>query len=267
MAIVYVTTGPWGTGTGAPNSAAQVDGNFFDVDQRVDGLVDDLAEGKRIDTVTYTSNSMTFHFTDGSSQVIPLPIATFTYVGQWTNDTPYSPGHLLTAVNGFYQVLETHTTPPWPALFDPNATDETTDNNRLYELWMPLRDINYDAAIFVPGTLQRDAGELLFLGIANRPMRLGSGDEGAHAYLDVGNDSVGATDIIVSIEKNDVEIGTITFPAGGELDSDGGQVGEFDIPLATDFVARDHYGLRATQSSNAEPSGLSIVLPFVRTDY
>ena len=89
MTIVYVTTGAWGAGTGTPNSAAQVDGNFYDVDQRIVDLDADLAEGKRIDTVTYTSNSMTFHFTDGTSQVIPLPVATLQYVGPWTNSTPY----------------------------------------------------------------------------------------------------------------------------------------------------------------------------------
>ena len=50
MTIVYVTTGAWGAGTGTPNSAAQVDGNFYDVDQRIVDLVADLAEGKRIDT-------------------------------------------------------------------------------------------------------------------------------------------------------------------------------------------------------------------------
>jgi hypothetical protein len=88
MTIVYVTAGAWGGGTGTPNSAAQVDGNFYDVDQRIVDLVADVAEGKRIDTVTYTTNSMTFHFTDGSSQVIPLPVATLTYVGTWTNSTP-----------------------------------------------------------------------------------------------------------------------------------------------------------------------------------
>ena len=54
MTIVYVTTGAWGAGTGTPNSAAQVDGNFYDVDQRIVDLDADLAEGKRIDTVTYT---------------------------------------------------------------------------------------------------------------------------------------------------------------------------------------------------------------------
>jgi hypothetical protein len=266
MTIVYVTTGAWGTGTGTPNSAAQVDGNFYDLDQRVVDLNTALDEGKRIDTVTYTSSSMTFHFTDGTSQVIPLPIATLAYAGPWTNSTPYTRNQMVTAGNGFYQVLQDHTTPPWPAPFDPNATDGSTDNNPLYSLWMPLRDLNYDAAIFAPGSIQRTAGELIFLGIANRPMTLFAGDDGAYAYLDVGNDATGATDIILSIEKNGTEIGTITFSANTDIDTAGGQPGSFNIPAATDFVEGDHYALRVTQSDNAEPSGLSITLPFIRTD-
>lgn len=266
MTIVYVTTGAWGAGTGTPNSAAQVDGNFYDLDQRVVALDADLAEGKRIDYVTYTSNSMTFHYTDGTTQVIPLPVATFTYAGNWANDAHYVRGHLFTADNGFYQVLEDHTTPSWPAEFDPNATDGSTDDNPLYQLWMPLRDVNYDAAIFAPGSIQREAGELIFVGIANRTMLLGAGDEGAYAYLDVGNESTGGTDIIISIEKNRTEIGTITFAAGGEIDTAGGQVGAFSIPAATDFAEGDTYALRITQSDNAEPSGLSVTLPFIRTD-
>jgi len=260
MTIVYVTTGAWGTGTGAPNSAAQVDGNFFDVDQRIVALDADLAEGKRIDTVTYNSGSMTFHYTDGTSQIIPLPVVTMQYVGSWMNSTPYVPGQLITAENGFYQIMEAHTTPAAPAVFDPGATDGTTDDNPLYQLWMPIQDVNYDAAIFVPGSIQREPDDLLFQGIANRTMRLGAGDANAYARLDVGNDAGGATDIIVSIEKNGTEIGTITFAAGG------GDIGEFNIPAATDFAEGDRYALRVTQSDNATPAGLSVTLPFVRTD-
>lgn len=266
MPIIFVTTGPWGTGTGAPNSAAQVDGNFYDVDQRIVGLDAELAVGKRIDTVTYSSNSMTFHFTDGSSQIIPLPVMTMQYVGPWMNSAPYGPGNLITAENGFYQVLQSHTTPAAPAPFDPSATDGSTDNNPLYQLWMPLNDVNYDAAIFVPGSLQRGSDELLFQGIANRTMKLGSGDEGAYAYLDVGNEGTGATDIILSIERNGAEIGTITFDAGGDIDTAGGQAGDFNVPAVTNFAEGDRYALRVTQSDNAEPTGLSVTLPFVRTD-
>lgn len=120
--------------------------------------------------------------------------------------------------------------------------------------------MNYDAAIFVPGSIQRAADELLFQGIANRTMQLGAGNENAYAHLDVGNDAVGATDIIISIEKNGTEIGTITFEAGG------GQAGEFNVPAVTSFAEGDAYALRVTQSDNAAPAGLSVTLPFLRTD-
>src|SRR5262245_22412062 len=258
MTIVYVTTGAWGSGTGSPIAAATVDGNFYDVDQRIVTLNTELATGKRIDTVTYTSNSMTFHFTDGSSQVIALPIATLSYVGAWTNSTPYQRNQMFSANNGFYQFLENHTTPAPPAPFNPNATDGTTAQNPLYQLFMPLRDVNYDAAIFVPGSIQRAAGELLAQFVANRSMNLAAGNANAHAYLDVAN-PVGATSIIISIQKNGTQIGTITFAANT-------QVGSFNIPTAASFVDGDRYGLRVTQSNDATASGLSVILPFVRTD-
>jgi hypothetical protein len=257
MPIIYVTSGTWGAGTGTPNSAAEVDGNFFDVDQRIVDLAADLDEGKRIDTVTYTSNSMTFHFTDGSSQVIPLPIASLTLVGAWTNSTTYFRGNMITVGGlGIFQVLQDHTTPPPPATFDPNATDGS--GNPLYQLWMPLRDVNYDAAVFVPGSIQRAAGELLFEGIANRTMKLPSGTDHAYAHLDIGNS--GSTAIIISIQKNGTEIGTVTFATGGS------KVGSFNIPAETNFAEGDRYALRITQSDNATPSGLAVTLPLLRTD-
>ncbi len=265
MAIVYVTTGAWGTGTGTPNSAAQVDGNFHDVDQRVAGLTADMAEGKRIDHVTYTENSMTFHYTDGSSDVIPLPVATLTMVGEWMNSTTYLRANLVTAHGyGVFQVMIDHTTPPLPAPFDPNAEDGS--GNRLYQLWMPLVDTAYDAMIFMPGSIQRAAGELLFQGVVDRAMQLPNDSSSPRAYLDHGNNAVGATDIILSIEKNEVEIGTITFVAGGTVDAAGGQVGVFSIPVDIDFVVGDRYSLRVTQSANGAPSDLSVTLPFVRMD-
>jgi hypothetical protein len=267
MTIVYVTTGAWGIGTGAPISAAQVDGNFYDVDQRIIDLNADLAEGKRIDTVTYTPTSMTFHFTDGTSQVIPLPIATLTYVGQWTNSTPYTRGQMVSVPGvGMYQVLVDHTTPSLPATFDPNATDDSTDHNPLYSFWMPLNDVNFDAIIFMPGSIQREPDELLFQGIATRTMNLASGNAHCFAYLEVGNDGTGATDVILSIERNRVEVGTITFAAGGAIDTDGGQAGSFNIPAAIAFAEGDRYALRVTQSDNAGPADLSVTLPFLRTD-
>jgi predicted ATPase len=39
-----------------------------------------------------------------------------------------------------------------------------------------------------------------------------------------------------------------------------------DFPAATDFAEGDRYALRVTQSASAVPSGLSVTLPFLRTD-
>jgi hypothetical protein len=260
MAIIYVTTGAWGTGTGTPNSAAQVDGNFYTLDQLIEQVNTDLAEGKRIDHVTYTDTDMTFHFTDGTTQTIPLPIATITYTGQWMNSTPYSRGQMVSVPGvGMYQVLEDHTTPAPPAPFDPAATDGTTDQNPLYSFWMPLYDVNYDAAIFVPGSVQRSAGELLFQGVANRSMRLDSSNAQAYGWLDVVIPG-GGSNIVLSIQKNAAEIGTITFTIAG------GHTGVFNIPAAIDFAAGDRYAVRVTSSNNAAAADLSITLPFVRTD-
>jgi hypothetical protein len=261
MTIVYVTTGAWGSGTHTPNSAAEVDGNFYDVDQRISALA--VAEGKRIDTITYDSNSMTVHYIDGTSETIPLPIAVITYVGQWTNGTPYTRGQMISVRGiGMYQVLVDHTTPPMPAPFDPDATDGS--GNPLYSFWMPLYDINIDAQIFVPGPIQRVPGELLFQAVVNRTMNLASGNAFAYAYLDVGVTT--GTAIILSIEKNRVQVGTITFAVGSGIDTHGGQPGAFNIPTFTEFATGDTYAIRVTQSNNAAPSGLSVTLPFLRTD-
>src|SRR5215468_2165976 len=97
MTIYYVTSGAWGSGTGSPIAPAQVDGNFYDVDQRIVSLNTSLATGKRISYVTYTNTDMTFHYTDTTTQTIPLPVVTLQYVGPWTNSTPYVRGDLFTA--------------------------------------------------------------------------------------------------------------------------------------------------------------------------
>jgi hypothetical protein len=162
---------------------------------------------------------------------------------------------------GIFQVLQDHTS---ATTFDPNATG--TDGNPLYVMWMPLYDVNYDAAIFVPGTIQRDADELLWQGVANRAMQLPLGNAGCYAYLGIGNDATGATDVILAIEKNGTSIGTITFAAAGTIDADGGQLGTFSIPANADFVAGDRYALRVTQSDDTQPSDLSVTLPFIRMD-
>src|SRR4029077_7382377 len=129
--------------------------------------------------------------------------------------------------------------------------------NPLYAMFLPLGDTNYDAAIFVPGSIQRNSSELIYQAVANRAMQLPAGNADCYGYLDVANDTVGA--ITIAIEKNGTSVGTITFAAGASS-------GTFSIPAAADFAAGDRYALRATASVSSVPSGLSVTLPFLRKD-
>ena len=73
MTIVFVTTGPWGSGTGAPNSAAQVDGNFYDVDQRIVGLSADVAVCERSGGPAVDAVRMT-RFHDSTNAAFAVPV-------------------------------------------------------------------------------------------------------------------------------------------------------------------------------------------------
>ena len=40
---------------------------------------------------------MTFHYTDGTTDIVLLPVATLTLVGEWMNSTTYIRGNMVTA--------------------------------------------------------------------------------------------------------------------------------------------------------------------------
>lgn len=263
--IPYVTTGAWGAGTGTQHSAATADQIIYHLDTRVTTL-ETPGAGKLISSTSFTTNSVTFNFTDSSSQVVPLPVADLQLVGEWTNNTLYQRANMVSVRGlGTFRVLEDHTS-ALTGPFDPNATDGSTDETPLYQLWLPTGDINYDIAPFVPGDLQREAGDILFQFKAPRPMILASGDDGAFAYIDTALEaSTDATDIILGLYKNGAEVGTITFTPGVG-DTDGGQDGGIDIPDDVDLTTGDLFGIAVIQSDNIGPKDLSITLPFIRTD-
>lgn len=262
MTIAYVTAGAWGAGTGSPLPAATVDGNFYTVALDIAALQAAVAVGKRISSVSYTASSFTFTFTDATTQVIPLPVADLTLVGEWTPLTPYTRAQMVTVRGlGTFRILEDHTS---AATFDPNATDGSTDDAPLYQLWLPSGDINYDVAPFVPGSIARDLGDLFFQFKAPRSMTLPAGDDGAYAYLETALDG-GDADTILSLQKNGTQVGTITFTGAGG-DTDGGQEGTISIAADVSLIAGDLFAIRVTQSTTAVGADLSITLPFVRTD-
>lgn len=268
MTITYRTAGAWGSGQGADLTAAQVDENFYDLVQQISTVLADLPDGVLIDgsdPVDVSASFFKFNFSDGSqSEPIPLPVATFTPAGEWTNSTPYARYNVITArAFGTFLVLKDHVTPAPPAPFDPNATDAS--DNPLYQLIAPYLDVYYDIAISVPGLVQRADGELLAQVPVVRPFWVLTGAADAFAYLDTAIGDTSGNDFVISIENNRVEIGTITF-TGGDQDSAGGQAAEISWPADVRFANGDIIGFRVVASDDATASDLAIGIPGVRDD-
>ena len=89
-------------------------------------------------------------------------------------------------------------------------------------------------------------------------MSLAAGNADAYAHLDVANPLERPASSCRS-RRTEPRSAPSRFAASA-------QDGTFSIPAATDFAEGDRYALRVTSSPNAVPSGLSVTLPFVRTD-
>lgn len=123
MAIIYRTSGPWGAGKGANLVAGEVDGNFYDVDQRIVDLEDnipDVANGIAYFSVTGT-NLFNVHMTNGTIQgPFALPQIAWNFRGDWLADTNYAANDVVTANGTVYLVLVNHVS---GSEFDPGAND------------------------------------------------------------------------------------------------------------------------------------------------
>ena len=64
---VYRTSGPWGTGKGAPLTSPEVDTNFYELVQRTGDLEENPATPNEIVSVTLVGTQLTFVMADGST--------------------------------------------------------------------------------------------------------------------------------------------------------------------------------------------------------
>lgn len=119
----YRTDSPanWGAGKGANLTPAEVDENFWDLDQRTAALEANPPQAIGIDHVTVAGNSFTIVLTDGSAQgPFALPAAKFNLAGEWQPNTLYVPNSFITEAGKTYLILYPHTS---GTFFDPGAND------------------------------------------------------------------------------------------------------------------------------------------------
>lgn len=116
--------GPY-SGKGSKLTSLEVDGNFYDVLTRIIDLEGGGAFG--LDHIDFTGSTITFHWTDStSSGPFMMPVATWRARGPWANDQDLLVNDIVTVTDvGIFLVLESHTTPPAPAEFDPEEVSGT----------------------------------------------------------------------------------------------------------------------------------------------
>jgi hypothetical protein len=95
---------------GSPLTFAEEDGNFSDLDGRVEAL-EDLTFANPIDAITVSGNQMTFHYTTaagGGSDTVTIPTAQWKGRGNWLPSTNYAVNDLVIDSSNLYLVQVAH---------------------------------------------------------------------------------------------------------------------------------------------------------------
>lgn len=88
--VVYVSTGPWGAGKGAPLDVDEFDGNIYELVQRIQAVIDGIPLPLNISNITVTGTQMRIYLEDGTVfGPFTLPQANFrpSVVGEIDGDT------------------------------------------------------------------------------------------------------------------------------------------------------------------------------------
>jgi hypothetical protein len=116
MTITYRTAGAWGLGKGGNLTPGEVDGNFYELSQRIDSVGDGLVPAE-IDAITLVGNQLTFVLTDAREfGPYTIPRAAFRFVGSWAASTSYLGNDVIETGEGIFLVLQNHTS---ATTFDP----------------------------------------------------------------------------------------------------------------------------------------------------
>jgi hypothetical protein len=267
LSLLYRTVGVWGAGKGSDLTAAEVDQNFYDLEQAVETLAANPAQPVEIEDVTVTDgDQMTFQMSDASELgPVTLPSSKPTWRGDWLPDTAYVTGDLfraedpLTGTTGIYYVNRSFTS---DLAFDPTLGTgiggvlpyasfilPSHDKVRIGWFWpgVPGAGLPFDRII-------SDDNMCMFAYLATDAFHLPIDFVGSIAKLR-GPSGGGLT---FGIAKNNVQFGLLTFTTG---DPDGVFTFIDSDPVAMDFAVGDYVELWAPfEGDDATAYGLSVTL-------
>lgn len=257
MAITYRTDGDWGVGKGSDLDAVEIDENFYDLDTRIQTLIDNPPEGVGIDHFVIDGTLLTIVMTDATEHgPFVLPVAQWRWTGEWLPDTTYFVGDIIQNESNIYFVRVQHVSADE---FDPGLF---TVDGFVYILILAKASQPYDLGLFYNDVI--GAGEeVLFQHVAVRASTIGANFINAQAYLRIATVD---TAITVPIYINGEVVGTITFSPGVETDLLGGQYGTFtavtpDVGIA--IAVRDILAIGQPYELDSAAAGLSVTLPAV----
>lgn len=95
MAIVYRNAGAWGAGKGSQLTPTEADGNFHDINSRVDALETSPKIAKVITSVSGDQNTLTINFSDATTQDLEMPVEHWSWRGEMQPSTQYYKGDVV----------------------------------------------------------------------------------------------------------------------------------------------------------------------------
>jgi hypothetical protein len=108
--LTYRGNGAWGTGTGAPLTQPQFDGNTYEFHTRILALETNPPVANSIVGFTLNGTAMSFTLTDSTNTgEFELPVLTFRWMGEWTAAAMYAALDAVTVVGqGVFLTLVDH---------------------------------------------------------------------------------------------------------------------------------------------------------------
>ncbi|MGW8178719.1 MAG: hypothetical protein ACWGQW_08145, partial [bacterium] len=167
MAVIYRTAGAWGAGKGSNLTPAEVDGNFYDHEGRIDALESSPPTPNEIADIVYEDGQITITMADDTAYgPFTIPVAAFNWRGDWTASTLYAYNDVVYVVDyGVYLVMIPHTS---PSVFDDEHLVGSTlaYNQIMADLAPPVdkginnsTDVEYILSLADRGALVRIASE------------------------------------------------------------------------------------------------------------
>lgn len=225
--LVFRTDDPlkWGIGKGANLTPGEVDSNFYDLDSRLTDAENNPAQPKQIQAIAVANNQMTITLSDGVTTFGPyaLPEAAFAFTDAWQASHAYAVYDFFTAANGFYMVLQAHTS---GTIF--NANDGNL-SGPFYKLIMPF-PTTYQIGFFFPGMIGNGvaADSAMFALRFPEAVYIPAGFSGSSGGVEVAP----LAGMTFPVFKNAVQIGTVQIAAAAT-------VATFTLASAVQFAAGD----------------------------